>query len=91
MTDPIVDFSDVPEAAPTETPRRRGRPRAPETIERDARVLAALTDGPMTKEQLVESLQLRAELVYLSLWRLKRQRRVDRTSDGTTRHTWHTV
>lgn len=91
MTDPVVDFSDAPEPTPVEAPRRRGRPRSPETIERDARVFAALTTGPLTKEQLVAELGMRPQLVYLSLWRLKREGRVDRAADGTARHTWQTL
>jgi hypothetical protein len=94
LTEPIMNFSDDADAAPAEAPpapRRRGRPRSQETIERDARVLGALAAGPLTKEQLVEQLGLAPQLVYLSLWRLKRDQRVERTSDGVARHTWHAV
>lgn len=80
-----MDFSDNAEPAP----RRRGRPRSPETVERDNRVLALLQQGPQTKEQLVEALgNLKATHVYLSLWRLTREGRVERTSDVGTRHLW---
>lgn len=103
MTDPVMNFSDVPDDAPViqpegadaaggttpETPRRRGRPRSPETVERDERVLALLSQsGPQTREQLVEALQLPPNMVYLSLWRLRREARVERTSTGSARHVW---
>lgn len=87
MSEPIQDFSG-PEPPP---PSRRGRPRSPETIERDERVLALLSDGPRTRESLVENLALRPQLVYLSLWRLRRQGRVELTSDAQTRHLWRVV
>lgn len=89
MTDPIVDFSDVPEPETGEVARRRGRPRSQETIQRDAEVLKALQDGgPQTKEQLVEAMRLKPSLVYLALWRLKRTGQVERTSDGANRYVW---
>lgn len=88
-----MNFSDGADAAPepAPAPRRRGRPRSQLTIERDARVLAALGAGPRTKEQLVEELGLAPQLVYLSLWRLKRDQRVERKSDGVSRHEWSVV
>jgi len=84
-----MEFSDTPPSEPVEdVVRRRGRPRSADTIERDKLVLTALQAGPRTKEQLVEELQLKPELVYLSLWRLKRDGTVERTSDSATRHAW---
>lgn len=83
MTEPIPDFS--------ETPRRRGRPRSQETVDRDERVLTALGNGVMTREQLVDELKLKPSLVYLALWRLRRAGRVERTSDAQTRHLWRLV
>lgn len=91
MTEPIMSFSDAPNDEP-EPPRRRGRPRSPETIRRDELVLNALREvGPQTKEQLVAKLDLRPQLVYLSLWRLRRQGQVERTSAGADRHTWSAI
>lgn len=86
MSEPIKDFTDVPNE-----PRRRGRPRSPATIARDERVLAALRAGGRSREQLVEELDLRPQLVYLSLWRLRREGKVERTSDANTRHLWQLV
>lgn len=88
---PIVDFSDAPGGAPAapEPPRRRGRPRSPETIERDERVLSALrAGGQLTKEQLVTELGLAPNMIYLSLWRLRREGRVVRESTTSERHVW---
>jgi hypothetical protein len=53
--------------------------------------LKALGEGPRTKEQLVDELGIAPQLVYLSLWRLKRDQRVEKTSDGVARHTWSVV
>lgn len=86
MTEPIKDFS-----ADVEPARRRGRPRSPETVDRDERVLAILRTGDATREQLVEELKLKPSLVYLALWRLRRAGLVERTSDASTRHVWRLV
>lgn len=52
---------------------RRGRPRDPGVIERDERVLGALsTEEAKTKAQLAGELGLEPSVVYLSLWRLNR-------------------
>lgn len=93
MTDPIVDFSDVSQPQQsTSAPRRRGRPRSPDTVERDHRVLTALqNDGPHTKEQLVEKIGLTPSLIYLALWRLKREGRVERTSREGVRYVWQVI
>lgn len=93
MTEPVMDFSDVPEQEPPAVaPRRRGRPRSPETIERDTQVLAALREhGPQTREQLVERFDVKPSLVYLALWRLRRAGQVERTSDETARYVWRVV
>lgn len=58
---------------------RRGRPRDPGVIERDERVLGALsTEEAKTKSQLAEELSLTPSVVYLSLWRLHKAGRVSR-------------
>lgn len=93
MTEPIMDFSDAPnEVPPPAAPRRRGRPRSPETIQRDADVLAVLRErGPQTREQLVERFDVKPSLVYLALWRLRRAGQVERTSDEAARYVWRVV
>lgn len=87
MSEPIQDFSG-PDPVPT---ARRGRPRSPETIDRDQKVMKLLVEAPRSREQLVEELAIRPQLVYLSLWRLRREGRVERVSDPTTRHLWRVV
>jgi hypothetical protein len=58
---------------------RRGRPRDPGVIERDERVLGALsTEEAKTKSQLAEELSLAPSVVYLSLWRLHKAGLVQR-------------
>lgn len=87
MTDEVMDFTGTPEK-----PSRRGRPRSQETVERDERVLTVLREnGPTTKEQLVEALGMTPEKVYLSLWRLRKESKVERTSSSGTRHVWQVV
>jgi predicted Rossmann fold nucleotide-binding protein DprA/Smf involved in DNA uptake len=90
VTEPVMEFSDDPngDGVRPETTARRGRPRSPETIQRDDAVLQALTDGPRTKEQLVEQLRVKDTHVYLSLWRLRRDGKVERFSDTDQRHLW---
>ena len=67
--------SDAPEAPSG----RRGRPRDPGVIERDARVLDALPAGEAkTKAQLATELELDANIVYLSLWRLHKDGHITR-------------
>jgi hypothetical protein len=83
-----MEFSDDPTQDGVQTPARRGRPRAQETINRDDVVLKALGDGPQTKEQLVQKLGLKDTHVYLSLWRLRRDGKVEKVSDSETRHLW---
>jgi hypothetical protein len=86
-----MNFSDVPQDVPAPTPRR-GRPRSQETIDRDTQVLTALREGgPQTKEQLVAKLNLAPQLVYLSLWRLRRTSQVTRPATGSDRHIWTVV
>lgn len=61
-----------------------GRPRPQATLDQDARVLAHLTvqtEG-QTKDAIAASLELPTNKVYLSLWRLKRDGAVHKTSAG---------
>lgn len=64
-------------AAPTTdaAPRGRGRPRPQEVIERDEAVFAALAK-PMAKSEIAEVTGLTPKMVYLSLWRLSRAKRI---------------
>lgn len=56
----------------TKEKRPRGRPRPQETVRRDNLVRQHLSiNGPMTRNQLAESLGLSLSLTYLSLSRLR--------------------
>jgi site-specific DNA-cytosine methylase len=57
---------------------RRGRPRPSETIDRDQKVFDVLATSGLTRETISTTLGLESNLVYLSLWRLKRDGRVER-------------
>lgn len=83
-----MEFSDDPAQDGVKTTPRRGRPRSQETINRDDAVLNALRNGPLTKEQLVQQLGLKDTHVYLSLWRLRRDGKVEKVSDPDARHLW---
>lgn len=76
---------------PVESTRRRGRPRSQETLARDEAVVQALRVGTLTREQLAEQLGDRSSLVYLALWRLVRQGRVEKVADDVARHGWRLV
>lgn len=92
MTDNQPEFSDGPdEGGQSVRPARRGRPRSQDTIERDEIVRKALEGGPKTKEQLVEDLSLRGQLVYLSLYRLRNSNVVERISTEDHRFAWKLI
>jgi DNA-binding IclR family transcriptional regulator len=58
-------------------PATKGRPRSLATIERDERILGALTDGgPMTRNQLSELLDIPPVLTWLALDRLRKAHHV---------------
>lgn len=75
VTDPTVLSAQSTEGdASTEAASsRRGRPRDPGVMERDERVLGALSAvEAKTKTQLATELGLEPSVVYLSLWRLNK-------------------
>jgi predicted Rossmann fold nucleotide-binding protein DprA/Smf involved in DNA uptake len=75
----VLADQPVEEAAETEATGRRGRPRDPGVIERDERVLGALsTEEAKTKSQVAGELGLEPNVVYLSLWRLHKAGLVQR-------------
>lgn len=59
-----------------QTVPRRGRPRPVETIERDDRIHALLTEEARSRGQLAQATGLTTDLVHLALGRLKRAGRV---------------
>lgn len=85
MTEPV---------AVADATAQRGRPRPTDTLERDERVFAALTE-PKTREALVAEFvsteaPLDSKLVYLSLYRLRRDGRIKgERVDGA--HKWARV
>jgi site-specific DNA-cytosine methylase len=69
---------------------QRGRPRPGETVERDRRVFETLAGAGKTREALATELDMEPKLVYLSLYRLRRDGRVERVrQDGA--HFWQRV
>lgn len=85
--------------APTETGEAakagRGRPRPAEVAERDQKVFEALAAEPLTREALTARLveagvlpEADKNLVYLSLWRLRRAEKIERTRGEGGAHVW---
>ena len=75
----------------TKEKRPRGRPRPQETIERDAAVLAHLRlNGPLTRNQLAESLGLSLSHTYLSLSRLREAGQVRICGGASEESVWTT-
>lgn len=83
---------DATEATEATETTRRGRPRPQATLDRDAQVLGAIqsTEGPVTRDKLVEATGMPANQVYLSLYRLRRDGAIVRGREGGA-HTWSVV
>lgn len=91
---PLADPTTGQEVEPRDGERsgRRGRPRSQEAIARDEAVYAQLTNGAqLTRNEIAEAVSQPGGLTYLSLYRLKRENRVVRVSDGSTRRAWRQV
>lgn len=72
-----------------EATSRRGRPRSQDAMNRDEAVFNTLNDGAqLTRNEIAEQVGFTGGLTYLSLYRLQREGRVTRVSDGTTRRAW---
>lgn len=88
LTDEVAVEQDTDDSAAG----RRGRPRDPRAQERDDRVKTALGDGSVkTREQLATELGMEGNLVYLSLWRLRRAGEVEKTSGEGAKRAWRLV
>lgn len=88
-TVPLTESIDTPQ---TESSGRRGRPRSQEAIARDEAVFAALDNGAqLTRNEIAEKVGFAGGLTYLSIYRLRREGRVLKVSDGTTRRAWRQV
>jgi len=71
----------------SDTEVKRGRPRPQEVMDRDEAVYAAIAarDG-VTSEELSEATGFEKNMVYLSVFRLRKEGRVERqTEDGSGR------
>lgn len=90
MSTEQVETAEVTEAAETTKTRGRGRPRSEATIARDERVFDALAAESRTKAGVMEATSLPANEVYLSLWRLRAEGRIERVRDGGA-HVWSVV
>lgn len=92
MTAPEGAPAPTPEATATEAPStgggRRGRPRSDDTLKRDASVLEQLRAGEKTREELATALDETPNLVYLSLYRLRRSGQVERRRNDKGAHVW---
>lgn len=84
---PVTEGEETPTettTAETTTKSGSGRPRPQTTLDRDAKVLAYLsqqTEG-QSKDDIAKGTELPANEVYLSLWRLKRDGAIHKTSSG---------
>ena len=64
-------------AAPAQT---RGRPRPDDTVARDEKVLAHIQGaGAQTRAQIATALEMEGKQVYLSLYRLHRDGKIQRS------------
>jgi site-specific DNA-cytosine methylase len=94
---PVADGEAVDTAVAENTVKNTGtgRPRPQATIDQDAKVLEYLSDENIeghdagkTKEELATALELPANKIYLSLWRLKRDEKIHKTHGGGAAR-WH--
>lgn len=74
----------------SDTETKRGRPRPQDVVERDEAVMTAVKASAegSTKEELAESTGLEPSAVYLSLFRLRKDGRIERAEangDGNGR------
>lgn len=70
---------------------KRGRPRDPQAETRDEQVREALAEGPQSREQLATKLGLEGNLVYLSLWRLRKSGIVEKVETEGVKRGWQLV
>lgn len=86
--DEAQDITSEEEAA-DKPARGRGRPRPAEVQERDDRVLGVVTQNPgRTRNELEEELSLSSNEVYMSLYRLRTQGKIERRREGGD-HKWY--
>lgn len=69
-------------------PKRRGRPRSQETIDRDASILALLTKGPLSRRDISQKLSINWSQTYLALERLKNAGKVKPCGGSSRAMVW---
>lgn len=88
---PTPEPQPTPEPSPTseDTTRQRkgpGRPRVPEVVERDEAIFTQLRDGgPAQVRDLADATNYDRNKTYLSLWRLRKEGRVEYARHGAKR------
>lgn len=94
MTDVVeTPAAEAPAATAETSTARRGRPRPDLTISRDKQVLDTITEGAgSTRKEIVDALTaagtpLAPNQVYLSLYRLRKDGKVQRVRDNSA-HRW---
>lgn len=71
---------------------RKGRPRSPETIERDQQILAILNrEGPLTRNDLATRLGISRSLTSIAINRLKDSGHVRRCVGDDGSNVWTTA
>lgn len=94
-----IEFTGEPAAEPegdaepagatgVEAKGRRGRPRSEDALGRDNAVLAALGEGVKTREQLATEINQPGGLTYLSLYRLRKEGKVQRFEGEGVKRGW---
>lgn len=85
----VTEAAVAPEATAEASTARRGRPRPDETQNRDEQVYAAIagSDRAVTREEVAAGVGLAGNLAYLSLYRLNKAGRVQRSREGG-KHVW---
>lgn len=78
VTETATALPAAPETNEPPADGRRGRPRPTETVDRDQRIFDALASHGKSRVTLASELGIEPNLVYLSLWRMKRAQRVER-------------
>jgi hypothetical protein len=85
----LTDTQITDQAADATRPKRAGRPRPQETLERDEQAYAAIVqNGPQTSVSLGELMGVEKSIAYLCLWRLRKAGRVERFRSDSGAHTW---
>lgn len=82
----VAPADGAAQAEATATGRGRGRSRPADVVERDEKVLSAVTAEGITREAIAEATGLDSVRVYQSLWRLRRDGLVVRGRNGRTHH-----